>query len=149
MLDSPLWQPLFRSSWSRYFILHTFLHPVIIFFRSTCPYHRSLFCCNTNAVSSVLILCLGGYSQWGPRAIHLSGLTVYLMKLVNFVCGRPMSHAALQRLCFSMLLLIRAGRFRVCSIFVSFVHPCSSRLCLLRQVFLVVFFSTEFFLHSL
>ena len=35
--------PLLSSSWSwaPYFILHAFLHPIIIFFRNTCPYHRS------------------------------------------------------------------------------------------------------------
>jgi len=27
-------------------------------FRSTCPYHRSLFCCNTSAMSSIPNLCL-------------------------------------------------------------------------------------------
>jgi len=27
-------------------------------FRSTCPYQRSLFCCNTNAMSSIPSLCL-------------------------------------------------------------------------------------------
>jgi len=34
--------------------LHTplFLHPIVIFFRNTCPYHRNLFCCSTEIVSS-------------------------------------------------------------------------------------------------
>ena len=27
-------------------------------FRSTCPYQRSLFCCNTNVMSSIYMLCL-------------------------------------------------------------------------------------------
>jgi len=38
---------LWSTSWSGtlHFILHTFLHPVIVFFCSTCPYHRNLFCC--------------------------------------------------------------------------------------------------------
>jgi len=45
--------------WTLIFILHTFLHPIIIFFsRLTCPYQRSLFCCNTNAMSSIPSLSL-------------------------------------------------------------------------------------------
>jgi len=51
----PLWSPFW--SWTLYFILHAFLHLVIIFC-STCPYHHSLFCCNTNAVSSIPSLSL-------------------------------------------------------------------------------------------
>ena len=29
-----------------YFILHTYLHPSVIFFRNTCPYHHNLFFCS-------------------------------------------------------------------------------------------------------
>jgi len=52
--------PLWSSSWSRtlYFICDAFLHPVIIFFCSTCPNQCSLFCCNTNAMSSIPSLFL-------------------------------------------------------------------------------------------
>ena len=44
----PLWSS--SCSWTLYFILHAFLHPIIILISqlSSCPYHRSLFCCNTN-----------------------------------------------------------------------------------------------------
>ena len=51
--------PLWSSSWSwtLNFILHTFLHPLSSF-RSTCPYQRSLFCCNPNAMSSIPSLSL-------------------------------------------------------------------------------------------
>ena len=36
------------TSWSGtlYFILHTYLHPSVIFFRNTCPYHHNLFFCS-------------------------------------------------------------------------------------------------------
>ena len=46
--------PLWSSFWSGtlYFILHTFLHPVIIFSQHT-PHHRSMFCCSTNVMSSI------------------------------------------------------------------------------------------------
>ena len=33
-------------------------------FRSTCPYHRSLFCCNTNAMSSIPSLSLSQLLTW-------------------------------------------------------------------------------------
>jgi len=45
--------PLWSSSWSGalYFTLHAFLHQSS--FCNTCPYHRSLFCCNINVMSSI------------------------------------------------------------------------------------------------
>jgi len=45
-----------------HFILHTFLHPIIIFFSQPCPYHRNLFCCSTEIVSSIPSLSLN--STW-------------------------------------------------------------------------------------
>jgi len=36
-----------------YFILHTFLHPIVSFFRNTCLYNCSLFCWSTNVMSSI------------------------------------------------------------------------------------------------
>ena len=56
LFPGPLWSSSW--SWTLNFILHTFLHPIIIFFCSTCPYQCSLFCCNTNAVSSIPSLSL-------------------------------------------------------------------------------------------
>ena len=50
LFPGPLWSSSW--SWTHYSILHTFLHPIIIFFRSKCSYHRSPFCCNNNAMSS-------------------------------------------------------------------------------------------------
>ena len=52
--------PLWSSSWSLTlnFILHTFFHPIIIIFLQHMPYQRSLFCCKTNAMSSIPSLCL-------------------------------------------------------------------------------------------
>jgi len=35
-----------------HFILHTFVHSIIVFFSHTCPYHRNLFCCSTEMMSS-------------------------------------------------------------------------------------------------
>jgi len=43
--------------WSTYwpgtlhFILHTFLHPIIVFFSHHITYHRNLFCCSTEIMS--------------------------------------------------------------------------------------------------
>jgi len=45
---------LWFTSWpgTFHFILHTFLHPIIFFFHSTCRYHRNLFWCSTEIMSS-------------------------------------------------------------------------------------------------
>jgi len=45
---------LWSTSWpgTLNFILHTFIHPIIVFFRSTCPYHRNLFYRSTEIMSS-------------------------------------------------------------------------------------------------
>ena len=58
-LDSPLGQPLSRSSLvflglgpSTSYSMHFFTQSSS-YFRSTCPYQRSLFCCSTNAMSLV------------------------------------------------------------------------------------------------
>jgi len=42
------------TSWSGtlYFILHTFLHPIIVFFVRHMPIHHNLFCCSTKIMSS-------------------------------------------------------------------------------------------------
>jgi len=48
VLDGLSAQPLSKSSlvyllvWTLYFILHTFLHPIISFFCNTCPYHLTI-----------------------------------------------------------------------------------------------------------
>jgi len=48
---------IWSTSWpgTLNFILHTFLHPLSSF-HSTCPYHRNLFCCITQIMSSNLSL---------------------------------------------------------------------------------------------
>jgi len=45
---------LWSTSWpgTLQFILHTFLHPIIVFFLQHCPYHRNLFCCSSEIISS-------------------------------------------------------------------------------------------------
>jgi len=45
---------LWSTSWpgTLLFILHTFLHPIIVFFLQYIPYHRNLFCCSTEVMSS-------------------------------------------------------------------------------------------------
>jgi len=60
VLDSPLWQPLSRSSLVFLLVLGPLLHTPCIFFTqsssslcSTCPYYHSLFCCNTSAMPSI------------------------------------------------------------------------------------------------
>ena len=52
--------PLWSSSWSwtLYFILHAFLHPISIIFSQHMPNQHSLFCCNTSAMSSIPSLSL-------------------------------------------------------------------------------------------
>ena len=73
--------PLWSSSWpgTVYFILHTFLCTVInssSFFHNTCPYHRSLLCCNTSVTLSIpnlsLSYLLGNLSFTFIPRIHLT-----------------------------------------------------------------------------
>jgi len=40
-------QVFFGLPGTLHFILHTFLHPIIVSFHSTYAYHRNLFCCST------------------------------------------------------------------------------------------------------
>ena len=99
--------PLWSSSWSwtLYFVLHFFTQSSSSF-RSTCPYQRSLFSCNTNAMSSILNLSLssllGNLSfsliPHPPDHSHLCLLKCHLI----FFPYRPgltsMQHTALQLL---------------------------------------------------
>jgi len=48
--------PLWSSSWSWTLNFIHFFTQSSSSFRSTCPYQRSLFCCNTNAMSSMTML---------------------------------------------------------------------------------------------
>jgi len=52
--------PLWSTSWSGalHLIFRTFLYPTSVCFRNTCPYHRNLFCCNMNIISSIPSLLL-------------------------------------------------------------------------------------------
>ena len=52
--------PLRSTSWfgALHLIFHTFLHPSVSSFRSTCPYHHNLFCFSVNIISSVPCLSL-------------------------------------------------------------------------------------------
>ena len=47
--------PLWSISWSGalHLIFHTFLHPISVFFRNTCPNLRNLLCCSTKSISSI------------------------------------------------------------------------------------------------
>jgi len=54
----PPWSTSWSGTPSPHFILHTFLHPIIVFFHNTCPYHCNLFCCTTDIMSSIPSLSL-------------------------------------------------------------------------------------------
>ena len=60
VFPQPLWakSALVPTLWSGtlHFILHTFLNSIFVFFHSTCSYHRKLFCCSTEVMSSSLSL---------------------------------------------------------------------------------------------
>jgi len=98
LLDSPLWQPLSRSSLvslfvlALYFILHAFLHPVIIWITSpllTCyPLFHCIFCMFTQCskkITAVLDLLLCCWLQpahvWDHLWVFSSG-TVTLFHLL-------------------------------------------------------------------
>ena len=109
VLDSPLVQPLqvlfglpLGLGPSTSYSLHFFTQSSS--FRSICPYQRSLFCCNTNAMSSIPIVSLSTLSlktffcksfpqqpfffffsertTWFPRLLLL--LLTYLLLLLSF-----------------------------------------------------------------
>ena len=68
-----------------HFILHTFLHPIIVFFFcNTCPYLCNLFCCSTEIMSSNPSLSLN--STWNSiyTSTHGSGRR-YTILLVKFL----------------------------------------------------------------
>jgi len=44
--------PFWSTSWSGTLTLH-FIHHTLSSFRNTCPYHRNLFCCSTEIMSSI------------------------------------------------------------------------------------------------
>ena len=56
LCPSSLWTT-FRPD-TLHFILHTFLTQSLSSFRITCPYHRNLFCCSTEIMSSTPSLSL-------------------------------------------------------------------------------------------
>jgi len=62
---------LWSTSWSGalHLIFHTFLHPISVFF-SFCPYHRNMFCCSINIISSIPSLCLN--SLLGTLSFYLN-----------------------------------------------------------------------------
>ena len=47
--------PLWSTSWpgALHLIIHTLLHPISVFFSQQMPYHRNLFCCSINIISSI------------------------------------------------------------------------------------------------
>ena len=55
----PLWSS--SMSWTLYYILHAFLHPVIIFFTQHMPIPMQPVCCNTSATSSIPSLSLSSF----------------------------------------------------------------------------------------
>jgi len=78
--------PLWSTSWSGtiHFILHTFLHSIIVFFLHTCPHQRSLLCCSTEIISSNPSLSLN--SLHGTLSITLTP-HIYLTILVCVCCN--------------------------------------------------------------
>jgi len=79
MLDSPFPQPLSRSSlvylmvWNPLQYIHFFTQSLSSF-SNTCPYHRSLFCCSTEIMSSSpnFSLFIGKITQKAMIAFNFS-----------------------------------------------------------------------------
>ena len=83
------------SSGALYFILRAFLHPIIICFSQQIPYHRSLFCCYTNVMSSIPNLSVSsllGNITWSNMLNrterHRSALISALIVTVCLLCFR-------------------------------------------------------------
>ena len=75
-------RPLWSSSGALCFILNAFLHPIIIF-RSTCPYHRSLFCCNSNVMSFICYLSAPYLEIFYLNATDLSDPHLTIVNLIT------------------------------------------------------------------
>ena len=62
--------PLWSTSWSGalHLIFHTFFTQSLSSFCSTCPYHRNLFCCSINIISSIPSLCCHSNESSAPIA---------------------------------------------------------------------------------
>ena len=84
--------PLWSTSWSGalHLILHTFLHPISVFFSQQMPYHRDLFCCRINIISSIPSLSLnsllGTLSFILTLHIHLTNLISACWSATSFCC---------------------------------------------------------------
>ena len=92
--SSPLWS----TSWSEtfHFILHTFLHPIIVFFHNIWPYHCNLFCCSSEIKSSIPSLSLN--CLFGTQSIiliphiHLTSLISAHWSATSFFSLQARSH---------------------------------------------------------
>jgi len=65
-----------------YFILHTLLHPIIIILSHTCPYHRNLFCCSSDIMST--IPCVSLNSLFETPIFQLPNVTEITSVLYHF-----------------------------------------------------------------
>jgi len=82
------------TSWpgTLHFILHTFLHPVIIFFCNTCPYHRNLFHCSSEIMSchlnlnSPVLCCLRQFCAIIYANVNSSEMFVLVYSCSFLVC---------------------------------------------------------------
>jgi len=92
---------LSSTSWpgTLHFMLHTFLHQIIASFCGTCPYHRNLFCCSTEIMSSNPSLSLnpllGTLSGSLMPHIHLTILPAEVFIHFPFLWARSHFHATL------------------------------------------------------
>jgi len=77
LCPSPLWST--SQSGTLHFILHTFCHPIIVFFRNTWPYECNLLCCSAEILSSNLSLSLN--STW--NSISFTLLHIHLTILIS------------------------------------------------------------------
>ena len=87
--------PLWSSSWSwtLNFILRTFFTQSSSSFRSTCPYQRSLFCCKTNAMSSITSLSLQSIHTRAqtpsPRSVSAPAPICFAVVYILVIFVRP------------------------------------------------------------
>ena len=86
---------LWSTSWpgTLHFILHTLLHPIIVFLSSTCKYHHNLLCCSTEIMSSNP--SLSQLFTWNSSFTLSASISHYGWLVIAITCCQSHDHRSL------------------------------------------------------
>jgi len=84
--------PLWSTSWSGalHLIFHRFFTQSLSSFRNTCPYHRNLFCCSINIISSIPSLSVKSILETlsFTLTLHIHLTILISATLLSFLTGQ-------------------------------------------------------------